>query len=100
MTTPTNSWISPRYGEALQWADELHRPQRRKGKLVPYISHLISVSARAWEDGGSEDQAIAALLNEKEPKLTALEKALWLKLKRGQHTSGLKRARSGDRFGA
>ena len=56
--------ITPRYGEALQWADELHRQQRRKGKDVPYISHLISVSALVWEDGGTEVQAIAALLHD------------------------------------
>ena len=56
--------ISSRYGEALQWAEEIHRPQRRKGKQVPYISHLISVSALVWEDGGNEDQAIAALLHD------------------------------------
>ena len=55
--------ISSRYGKALQWAEEIHRPQRRKGKPVPYISHLISVSALVWEDGGNEDQAIAALLH-------------------------------------
>ena len=36
--------ITPRYGDALAWADELHRDQRRKGKAVPYISHLITVS--------------------------------------------------------
>ena len=34
---------TPRYGEALAWADDLHRDQRRKGKPVPYISHLIAV---------------------------------------------------------
>jgi (p)ppGpp synthase/HD superfamily hydrolase len=56
--------ITPRYGEALAWAEELHRDQRRKGKQVPYISHLISVSALVWEDGGTEDQAIAALLHD------------------------------------
>ncbi|MGL6134937.1 MAG: HD domain-containing protein, partial [Prochlorococcaceae cyanobacterium] len=43
---------SPRYIEALQWAAELHGTQRRKGKDVPYISHLIAVSALVWEDGG------------------------------------------------
>jgi (p)ppGpp synthase/HD superfamily hydrolase len=31
---------------------------------VPYIAHLISVSAMVWEDGGNEDQAIAALLHD------------------------------------
>lgn len=55
---------TPRYGEALQWAEGIHRPQRRKGKPVPYISHLISVSALVREDGGIEDQAIAALLHD------------------------------------
>jgi (p)ppGpp synthase/HD superfamily hydrolase len=52
-----------RYSEALAWADELHRGQRRKGKPVPYISHLIAVSGLVWEDGGNEDQAIAGLLH-------------------------------------
>ena len=56
--------VSARYGEALLWAEELHRDQRRKGKAIPYISHLIGVSALVWEDGGSEEQAIAALLHD------------------------------------
>ncbi len=56
--------MSARYGEALHWAEELHRGQLRKGKQVPYISHLISVSALVWEDGGTEKQAIAALLHD------------------------------------
>ena len=60
----TEMTITPRYGQALLWADALHRKQRRKGKPVPYISHLISVSALVWEDGGTEDQAIAALLHD------------------------------------
>ena len=56
--------VSARYGAALLWAEELHRNQRRKGKAIPYISHLIGVSALVWEDGGSEEQAIAALLHD------------------------------------
>jgi (p)ppGpp synthase/HD superfamily hydrolase len=55
---------SPRYTAALAWAAELHRHQFRKGKPVPYISHLIAVSALVWEDGGDEDQAIAGLLHD------------------------------------
>ena len=56
--------ISARYGEALLWAEAIHRDQRRKSKAVPFISHLISVSALVWEDGGTEEQAIAALLHD------------------------------------
>ena len=55
---------SQRYTDALGWAAELHRHQCRKGKSVPYISHLIAVSALVWEDGGDEEQAIAALLHD------------------------------------
>ncbi len=62
--SPAELTITPRYGEALTWAEQLHRDQRRKGKAIPYISHLISVSALVWEDGGTEDHAIAALLHD------------------------------------
>jgi (p)ppGpp synthase/HD superfamily hydrolase len=55
---------SERYDQALLWAAQLHRGQRRKGKPAPAVSHLISVSALVWEDGGREDQAIAALLHD------------------------------------
>jgi (p)ppGpp synthase/HD superfamily hydrolase len=55
---------SERYDNALLWAAQLHRGQRRKGKPVPYLSHLIAVSALVWEDGGSENEAIAALLHD------------------------------------
>ncbi|PZV20240.1 MAG: phosphohydrolase [Cyanobium sp.] len=55
---------SPRYAEALGWAEQLHRHQSRQGKAVPFLSHVISVSALVWEDGGDEDQAIAGLLHD------------------------------------
>jgi (p)ppGpp synthase/HD superfamily hydrolase len=56
--------MSENVAEALVWAEQLHRGQLRKGKNVPYISHLIAVSALVWEDGGDEEQAIAALLHD------------------------------------
>ena len=59
--SPANS---RRYDQALLWAAQLHRNQFRKGKEVTYISHLISVSGLAWEDGGNEDQAIDGLLHD------------------------------------
>ena len=44
--------------------NELHRNQTRKGATIPYISHLMAVSALVVEHGGTEDQAIAALLHD------------------------------------
>jgi (p)ppGpp synthase/HD superfamily hydrolase len=55
---------SKRYRDALDFAAKLHRRQVRKGTDVPYVSHLLHVSALVWESGGSEDQAIAALLHD------------------------------------
>ena len=52
------------YDQAFLYAHELHRSQRRKGSEVPYISHLMAVSALVIENGGSEAQAIAALLHD------------------------------------
>jgi len=56
--------LGPRFDQALQYASELHRQQVRKGTAIPYISHLMSVTALVLEDGGSEDEAIAALLHD------------------------------------
>lgn len=65
---------SDRYDQALVWAAQLHREQFRKGKAVPYFSHLISVSALVWEDEGAEDQAISGLLHNDIPAIYATNK--------------------------
>ena len=56
--------LSERFDEALLFASRHHRNQLRKGSRVPYMTHLMSVSALVMEHGGSEDQAIAALLHD------------------------------------
>ena len=54
--------LTERFDEALSFAAKLHRRQARKGTHVPYLSHLLAVAALVIEDRGSEDEAIAALL--------------------------------------
>jgi GTP pyrophosphokinase len=56
--------LGPRFEEALAYAARLHACQVRKGTRIPYVAHLLSVSALVLEDGGDEDQAIAALLHD------------------------------------
>lgn len=56
--------LTDRYERALVYATVVHSAQRRKGTNIPYISHLLSVSALALEHGADEDQAIAALLHD------------------------------------
>jgi (p)ppGpp synthase/HD superfamily hydrolase len=55
---------SEHFQDALIFAAKLHQAQVRKGTSIPYISHLLSVCALVIENGGKEDQAIAALLHD------------------------------------
>jgi len=56
------------YGEkfeaALVYAARLHRDQTRKGSGIPYVNHLLAVAAIVGENGGSEEEVIAALLHD------------------------------------
>jgi (p)ppGpp synthase/HD superfamily hydrolase len=56
--------LTERFEQALVYAARLHAGQTRKRSPVPYIAHLLSVTALVLEDGGSEDEAIAALLHD------------------------------------
>ena len=56
--------FSSRFGSACELANNLHINQYRKGTDVPYISHLLAVTALVIEAGGDEDLAIAALLHD------------------------------------
>lgn len=53
-----------RFEKALVYAARLHARQVRKGTSIPYVAHLLAVVALVLEDGGSEDEAIAALLHD------------------------------------
>ena len=50
--------------EALRYAAELHADQRRKLSDAPYLAHLLGVAGIVLEHGGSEKEAIAALLHD------------------------------------
>jgi (p)ppGpp synthase/HD superfamily hydrolase len=60
--SPTRLTIQ--FEDALVYATQLHAGQNRKRSFVPYISHLLAVTALVLEDGGDEDEAIAALLHD------------------------------------
>jgi (p)ppGpp synthase/HD superfamily hydrolase len=56
--------LNPRLLEALNYAIELHGRDARKKTQVPVLAHLLSVCALVQQDGGTEDEAIAALLHD------------------------------------
>lgn len=56
--------LSPRFEHALSYATQIHAHQHRKETGIPYVSHLLAVSALVLEYGGSEEEAIGALLHD------------------------------------
>ena len=56
--------LSERFENALIYATRLHAQQKRNGTAIPYVSHLLAVASLVIEAGGSEDEAIAALLHD------------------------------------
>lgn len=53
-----------RLGDAFAYANHLHSHQKRKGTQLPYITHLMAVAALVIDNGGDEEQAMAALLHD------------------------------------
>ncbi len=56
--------LTSRFHRALMDAEFYHHEQTRKSTNVPYFSHLLGVCSLVLEAGGSETEAIAALLHD------------------------------------
>jgi (p)ppGpp synthase/HD superfamily hydrolase len=61
---PDATILTERFDRALLYATHVHGGQTRKGTSTPYVAHLLAVAATVLEYGGTEDQAIAALLHD------------------------------------
>ena len=56
--------LTDKFEAALVYATRLHANQTRKISGIPYVAHLLSVAALVLEAGGTEEEAIAALLHD------------------------------------
>ena len=61
---PNGKTLTDRMYSAVMWAVELHGRDARKGTNIPYLAHLLEVCALVQQDGGDEDEGIAALLHD------------------------------------
>lgn len=86
--------LTDRFDQAMAYTRQLHEGHRRKGTEIPYLSHLLQVAGLVLEHGGTEDEAIAALLHDAaedrggEPVLFEIE------LKFGPNVAGMVRDNS------
>ena len=83
--------------EAFKIASHEHRDCVRKGTSIPYVSHLLAVSALVIEHGGDEVQAAAALLHDvlEDTDITELK----LEESMGKEVTAIVNACSSKRFG-
>ena len=56
--------LGERFVGALGYAARAHAGQRRANDGQPYVAHLLRVTGLVIQDGGPEDEAIAALLHD------------------------------------
>jgi len=63
-TSAGKELLDDRFAEALQYAWQLHRHQKRKMGGTPFFAHLMSVAGLVLDYGGSPQEAMAALLHD------------------------------------
>lgn len=61
---PAPPQLTGRFLAAVELASQVHGRQRRKGTRIPYLAHLLVVAGLVLEDGGGEDEVIAAMLHD------------------------------------
>jgi DNA helicase IV len=61
---PSSVRLGGDFSEALVLAKLTHGDARRAGTAIPYLSHLLGTTALVLEDGGTEIEAVAALLHD------------------------------------
>jgi (p)ppGpp synthase/HD superfamily hydrolase len=52
------------FESALRLAHRVHQGQMRKGTAIPYIAHVLGVTAIALEYGATDEEAVGALLHD------------------------------------
>ena len=54
--------LSKRFFEATEWAAARHAARRRRGPATPSLGQVLGIASLVIEDGGTEREAIAAML--------------------------------------
>jgi (p)ppGpp synthase/HD superfamily hydrolase len=81
--------LGSRFSEALTYAARVHSGQFRKGTEVPYMAHLLGVTAMVLEAGGDEEEAIAALLHDAVEDQGGADRLADVRTRFGEHVAAI-----------
>src|SRR5438552_384627 len=81
--------LGNRFEQAVLYATHVHGGHMRKGTTIPYIAHLLAVTALVLEDDGDEDDAIAALLHDAAEDQGGRERLEDIRSRFGQRVAGI-----------
>ena len=81
--------LSAKFEEALIYATRAHGNQTRKKTGIPFIAHILGVTAIALEYGANETEAIAALLHDTVEDCGGAERLRDIREKFGNGVAGI-----------
>jgi (p)ppGpp synthase/HD superfamily hydrolase len=81
--------LSENFEEALIYATRAHGDQMRKKTGIPYIAHILGVTAIALEYGATETEAISALLHDVVEDCGGAERLRDIREKFGDDVAGI-----------
>lgn len=81
--------LSGKFEEALIYATRAHADQMRKKTGIPYVAHILGVSAIALEYGANETEAIGALLHDTVEDCGGAERLRDIREKFGDDVAGI-----------
>lgn len=81
--------LGDRFVDALGYATRAHDGQLRGSDGQPYVAHLLRVAGLVIQDGGSEDEAIAALLHDAVEDQGGRERLDDIRRRYGQAVAGI-----------
>jgi (p)ppGpp synthase/HD superfamily hydrolase len=81
--------LSQKFEEALIYATRAHGDQTRKKTGIPFVAHILGVTAIALEYGATETEAIAALLHDTVEDCGGVERLREIREKFGDEVAGI-----------
>jgi (p)ppGpp synthase/HD superfamily hydrolase len=81
--------LSDKFEEALVYATQAHGNQMRKKTGIPFVAHILGVTAIALEYGANETEAIGALLHDTVEDCGGAERLRDIREKFGDDVAGI-----------